>query len=164
MSTRTQLTPADLAHFIRDRSIAAELVFPAQETPTVSLAAQALGCQEEQIIKSVLFLLKVEEPAPVRLVIANGVDPLNFRRLAQVFGVGRRKFRLATAGEVLTWTGFPAGGVPPFGFRQPLPTFVDRLVLDQPLVFGGGGDDRTLLRITPAELLRVTDGQLIDAR
>lgn len=157
-------TPADLVHFIQQKAIAAELVFPLDATPTVPLAAQALGCQPDQIIKSVLFLIKGDAPWATALVIANGVAPIDFRKLAVVFGVGRKRIRLATADEVLARTGFAAGGVPPFGFDQPLATFIDRGVLAWPEVFGGGGDDQTLLRVAPDELLRATGGQLIEAR
>lgn len=157
-------TPDDLARFMQRHAIAAELVFPREPTPTVPLAAQAMGCQPDQIIKSVLFLIKGDAPFAAALVIANGVTPIDFRRLAAVFQVGRKRIRLATAEEVLAMTGFAAGGVPPFGFDQPLTTFIDRGVLAWPEVFGGGGDDRTLLRITPDELLRATGGHLIEAR
>lgn len=157
-------TPDELARFIERHTIDAQLVFPREATPTVPLAAQAMGCQPDQIIKSVLFQLKGAAPFSSVLVIANGVTPIDFRRLAAIFDVGRKRIRLATAEEVLAATGFAAGGVPPFGFDQPLATFIDRGVLAWPEVFGGGGDDRTMLRITPDELVRVTGGRVIEAR
>ena len=53
----THFTSATLAHFIEQHGIVATLIYPDQETPTVTLAAQALDCQPDQIIKSVLILL-----------------------------------------------------------------------------------------------------------
>ena len=85
------------------------------------------------------------------------------RKLASALEVGRKRIRLANAEEVQQLTGFPAGGVPPFGFDQPILTLVHRAIETWPEVYGGGGDDRTLLRVTPDELLRVTGGRLIDA-
>lgn len=160
----TSNTPETLAHFIQQHGIAATLVQPDQETPTVALAAQALACQTDQIVKSVLFLVKDgPQPAAV-LVITNGTTPIDFRKLADLFQVGRKRIRLAPADVVLAQTGYPAGGVPPFGFPQPLPTYIDRHVFDQEVVYGGGGDDRTMLRITPAELQRASAGQVVDVR
>jgi len=98
------------------------------------------------------------------LVIANGVTQIDSRKLADLLGVGRKRIRLASAEVVLARTGFPAGGVPPFGFPFPLPTTIDRRVFDQTVVYGGGGDDHTMMRIAPAELLRVTGGQIADVR
>jgi len=139
-------------------------VRPAEETPTVALAAQALGCQPEQIVKSVLFLIKNGARFDPVLVIANGISPIDSRKLADLLQVGRKRIRLAPADVVLAQTGYLAGGVPPFGFRQAIPTYIDCRVFDQALIYGGGGDDHTMLRITPAELLRVTGGQIADVR
>lgn len=160
----TSNTCQALALFVEQHAIAAALVQPERETPTVALAALALGCQTDQIVKSVLFLLKDGQRADPVLVITNGTAQIDFRKLADLFQIGRKRIRLAPADVVLARTGYPAGGVPPFGFPQPLPTYIDRHVFDQDVVYGGGGDDRTMLRITPAELLRVTRGQVVDVR
>lgn len=157
-------TREQLIRYIVQHGIAAELVRPAQDTPTVALAAQALGCQPEQIVKSVLFLVKNGARFDPVLVIANGVSPIDSRKLADLLQVGRKRIRLAPAEAVLAQTGYPAGGVPPFGFHQAIPTYIDCRVFDQSLLYGGGGDDHTMLRITPAELLRVTAGQIVDLR
>ena len=53
-----QKTPIDLDAYIQVHDIVAELVYPSDETPTVTSAARAMGCAEEQIVKSVLFLVK----------------------------------------------------------------------------------------------------------
>ena len=156
-------TPADLSVYIQIHGIAAELVFPPDETPTVALAARAMRCAQEQIVKSVLFLIKRDEEFNVALVITNGTAQIDFRKLVDAFGVGRKRIRLAPTEFVLAQTGYPAGGVPPFGFDQPIATFVDRGVFEQSIVYAGGGDDKTLLRTTPAELVRVTGAKIIDA-
>lgn len=153
-----------LLAYIEHHAIAATLVQPAHKTPTVALAASALGCQPDQIVKSVLFLIRDGQPDDKALVIANGAGQIDFRLLATLLHVSRKRIRLAPADVVLAATGYPAGGVPPFGFSQPIATYIDRRVFEQPVVYGGGGDDNTLLRITPAELLRATGGQIVDVR
>ena len=122
--------------YIRINDIAAELVFAPSETPSVALAARAMDCAEDQIVKSVLFLVKHGEQAEAVMIMTNGTAQIDFRKLASVFGIGRKRIRLAPTEVVLAHTGFPAGG----------------------------GDDKTLLRTTPAELVRVTGAQIIDAR
>lgn len=156
-------TPADLAAYISQHGIEAKLVHPPHETPTVPLAAQAMQCSEEQIIKSLLFRVKRQEGEQLVLVITNGTAQVDRRKLATLFQVSQKRIKLAQPELVAQATGYPAGGVPPFGYPRPIPTYLDRSVLGQPYVYGGGGDEHTLLRITPQELLRVTGAQVIDA-
>lgn len=151
------LSPADLARYIAAHDIAAELVPMSDETPTVAAAAAALRVAPAQIIKSLLFLVG-EQPI---LVIAAGDARLDRRALAARYGVGKKQIRLADAQTVQQVTGYPAGGVPPFGHLTSLPVFLDQAVMAQAIVYGGGGDDHTLLRIAPQELARVTGAEII---
>ncbi len=150
-------TPADLAAFIRAHGIAAELITDIGPTPTVPAAAAALGVSPDQIVKTLVFFVRSEPYT----VIAHGVAPVRERLLADHFGVGKRQIRLARPDEVLAVTGYPAGGVPPFGHRQPTPVLLLSSLLRWDVVYGGGGDDRTMLRLTTAELLRVTRPTLL---
>jgi len=152
------LTPTDLAAAIARAGIAAELIPMAVETPTVPAAAAALGVQPAQIIKTLLFLV---HDAPF-LIIASGDTLVDRRGLADRFGVGKKQIKLADAATVLRLLGYPVGGVPPVCHLTPVPALLDRAVLAWDVVYGGGGDDRTLLRITPGELARATAAEMID--
>lgn len=151
-------TPADLGRFIAESGITAELTPMRADTPTVPAAAAALGVAPGQIIKSLLFLVR-DEPV---LVIASGDSPVDRRVLAERFGVGKKQVRLADAQTVLQITGYAVGGVPPFGHASTVRVFLDRAVAAHDAVWGGGGDDRTLLRIAPAELARVTNAEWVE--
>jgi len=152
------LTPTDLARFIAGHDIAAEIVPMSVETPTVPAAAAALGVSTGQIIKSLLFLVR-DQPV---LVIASGETLVDRGVLAARYGVGKKQVKLADAETVLRLTGYPAGGVPPFGHPERLLTLLDCGVAAWDAIYGGGGDDRTLLRIAPGELARVTDAVWIE--
>jgi prolyl-tRNA editing enzyme YbaK/EbsC (Cys-tRNA(Pro) deacylase) len=152
------LTTVDLAGFIARQGIAAALLTPATGTPTVTAAAAALGVDERQIIKSLLFLVR-EEPL---LVIASGTALVDRQVLAERFATGKKQVRLADAATVLRLTGYPVGGVPPFGHLVSARVLLDRAIQKWDVVYGGGGDERTLLRISPAELARVTGGEWIE--
>jgi len=76
----TSNTCETLALFIEQHAIAAVLVRPDRETPTVALAALALDCRTDQIVKSVLFLLRDGQQSTPVLVITNPApvcDPLS---------------------------------------------------------------------------------------
>lgn len=157
------MNAADLDSFITSRAIAAQIVFLADETPTVETAAAAVGITPVQIVKSVLFLVKEEADAPRPvLVIGNGYHRIDWRRLADYLAVSRRRLRLADAEQVQAITGFPVGTVPPFGHRTPLPTLLDEQVLAQTLVYAGGGAINALMRLHVAELQRVLQAPVVN--
>lgn len=164
------LTPDDLQTYIETHGIAARPVRDLGDTSTVPLAAAALGVPAERIIKSLLLLVKVpgcgESPQAV-LVISNGERRVDYRAVAAHFGVGRKKVEFAPADVVLALLGYAAGGVPPFGHRTPVPVILDATVLalpggDAATVYGGGGDDSTMLEITVGELRRVQQPEILD--
>jgi prolyl-tRNA editing enzyme YbaK/EbsC (Cys-tRNA(Pro) deacylase) len=166
------LTPDDLQTYIEAHAIAAGLVRDLGDTSTVPLAAAALGVETERIIKSLLLLVKLpgrgDSPQPV-LVISNGERRVDYRAIAAHFGVGRKKVEFAPADVVLALFGYPAGGVPPFGHRTPVPVILDAAVLalargDKATVYGGGGDDSTMLEITVGELRRVLQPEILLAQ
>ncbi len=143
------LTPADLQAYLAAHQLPGEILHLTAHTPTVETAALALGCQPEQIVKSILFLVA---GAPL-LAVTGGTRRVDPRALARHAGVGRKQVKLADAEAVLAHAGYPVGAMPPFGHRQPLPTLLDAAVLTQPEVYGGGGSDTTLLRIAPQAIL-----------
>lgn len=151
------MTPSDLKQYLLDHAIEGELIHLEVPTPTVETAAAAVGAEVDQIIKTLLFLVQ-ERPV---LAIACGTRPIDSRRIAAHFSVGRRQVKFADAATVETVTGYPAGGVPPFGHPAPIDTLLDPQVLQQPFIFGGGGDDHSLLRTTPAELQRAAQAAIV---
>ena len=137
--------------------IAGEILHLKVPTPTVETAAQAIGAHPDQIVKSVLFLI---DGSPV-LAIAFGTSHIERRTIADRYGVGRKRVKLADAETVLRFTGYPAGAVPPFGHPHPLPTLLDPGVLHYEQVYAGGGSDNTLVRVNSRKILSVTGAELI---
>ncbi len=157
MSTRP-LATGDLEQFLQERHVDAVVLHLPVPTPTVELAARAVGTSPEEIVKSLLFLV---DGRPV-LAITCGLERVDARSLAGHFGPGRKRVRLAGPEDVLRITGYPVGGLPPFGHLQPLSTLIDRRAFNRPMVFAGGGSDSALVRIAPQEILRVTQAGIAD--
>jgi Cys-tRNA(Pro) deacylase len=151
------LTSTNLQNFIDTHQIEATILPMAEHTPTVPDAARALGVAPEQIIKSLVFLIKGE---PL-LVINNGLAKVDRRKVAVCLGVGQKKVKFARAEQALEITGYVVGSMPPFGHRQKLRTFVDLAITELDVIFGGGGDIDAMLRLTPTELLRVTGAEVV---
>lgn len=127
--------------------------------PTVPLAAQALGVEPARIVKSILFQGK-KDPNQVALAIAPGDVRVTAAKVAAALGMTQLK--LATPETVLRRSGYEVGGVPPIGHIESLPTVVDARIPSFESVFGGGGDEDHMLRITPAEIVRLTGARIAD--
>jgi Cys-tRNA(Pro) deacylase len=143
--------PLDLARELRARGLDAEIAAPGVPMPTVEAAAVAMQVEPERIFKSVLF--QGADGACV-MAIACGRGRIDARRLAGLAGTGR--LRLASPDVVLAVTGYPAGGTPPVGHRARFPVFVDTRVAAQDWGWAGGGREELLLRIAPADIVRLT--------
>ncbi len=152
------LTRDDLQRFVEDRGVAARIIALDAHTTTVPEAASALGVAEEQIIKSLVFEAG-EEPL---LVINNGSARVDRRKLAAYLNIGRSRVKFASPEKALAVTGFVVGSMPPFGHRATLRTLVDAAVGRLETVYGGGGGLDAMMRLTSAELLRVTRGEVAD--
>ncbi len=152
------LGPEDLNSFMQAHAITGEILHLQVPTPTVESAAVAVRARVEQIIKSILFLV---DGKPV-LAIACGTSSIGRRPIADLFGVGKKRIKLASPEAVLEISGYEVGAMPPFGHQQPLTTLIDRRVLDLSEAYAGGGAENALLRLDPQEILRVSAARVMD--
>ena len=120
-----------------------------ESTRTAQEAAQAVGAEVAQIVKSLVFLAEAE---PVLILVsgANRVDP---ELVGKTLG---RPLRQARADEVRRATGFAIGGVAPVGLTQDLLVYFDASLLSFDRVWAAAGTPRSVFPIEPGELLRVT--------
>ena len=121
-------------------------------TATVGEAAQAVGCESAQIAKSLVFVCDGD---PV-VCIASGAHRVDPERLADVFDCA--EVRQASPGEVRAATGYPVGGVAPFG--HDLPTIIDEDLLEHDCVWAAAGDGHSLFQVNPRKLLNCTGARL----
>jgi prolyl-tRNA editing enzyme YbaK/EbsC (Cys-tRNA(Pro) deacylase) len=130
--------------------------FPSS-TRTAQEAAATVGTTVGQIVKSLVFLAG---DSPV-VALVSGVNRLDTQRLAALSGAAIGK---ADADAVRQATGYSIGGVPPIGFPVPIPTFIDRDLLQYDVVWAAAGTPRHVFPIAPQELVRITGGQVADLR
>ncbi|OGO17747.1 MAG: hypothetical protein A2Z14_06705 [Chloroflexi bacterium RBG_16_48_8] len=147
-----------LEKFIQSQEIRARIVRLNVPTPTVDSAAKAVGTSVDQIVKSLLFLV---ESQPI-LVISPGTNRVDRKKIAQHFGVGQKKVKLADPLTILAVTGYEVGAVPPFGHLQRLAVILEESIFKQELIYAGGGSTEALLEIRPEEILRVTGATLLN--
>jgi prolyl-tRNA editing enzyme YbaK/EbsC (Cys-tRNA(Pro) deacylase) len=125
---------------------------------TAADAAAAIGVGVDQIVKSLIFDVDGE----VVLAFVSGADQLDEARLAAAAG-GTRCGRV-DGRTVRDVTGFPIGGVPPFGHLRPLRAFVDPGLLDHAEVWAGAGTSHDVFALAPADLVRISSATVVDLR
>lgn len=151
--------PNPLFGYLAGGGVAAEMVRPGSEMPTVPLAAAALGVEPGRIVKSIVFCHK-KDKSRACLAIAPGDGRVQITKVARALGLSQLK--LASPETALQATGYAVGGVPPVGHLRALPVVLDASVVGLDVVYGGGGDEWHMLRITPAEILRLTGAVVAD--
>ena len=124
-------------------------------TRTVIEAAQAVGCEIGQIVKSLIFKTRHSE-RPI-LVLASGVNRVDERRIEAHLGEELVK---ADADFVRDQTGFAIGGIPPVAHINKIETFFDEDLLQYSEIWAAAGTPNSVFRIAPADLLRLTDARL----
>jgi prolyl-tRNA editing enzyme YbaK/EbsC (Cys-tRNA(Pro) deacylase) len=128
----------------------------AASTATAPEAAAAAGCALGAIVKSLLFLI---DGQPV-LVLAAGDRNVDQKLLGAVYGVGKRKVKLADAQTVLDTTGFAVGGVPPVGHTRPLPVLIDDSLGRFETVWAAAGAHNAVFPIAYTKLVEITSGRV----
>lgn len=125
-------------------------------TRSAQEAAQAVGCQVAQIAKSLVF--RGQTSGQPILVIAAGDHRVDETHLGHLIGepVGK-----ADAEFVRHHTGYAIGGVPPVGHTRPLRTLLDEALFVHREIWAAAGTPRAVFRLTPQELLAITQGQVV---
>jgi prolyl-tRNA editing enzyme YbaK/EbsC (Cys-tRNA(Pro) deacylase) len=140
-----------------ERGSKGQVVELAASTRTAAEAALAVGGDLAQIVKSLVFLA---EETPI-LLLVSGANRVATERVGLHLG---RPLRRADPELVKLRTGFPIGGTPPLGHREPLRTLMDRDLLACAEVWAAAGTPHAVFRTTPAELLALTGGEVIDLK
>jgi Cys-tRNA(Pro) deacylase len=157
MSVSTWPEPvARVAAVLRDAAVEARIEEFPGGTPTARAAAAAVGCDESEIVKS---LVLVCDGAYV-LALVPGDRRADEAAIATAVGAG--SVRVARADEVEHATGFVPGGVAPFPQRAVTQTLMDRSLLGHELVWIGAGTPSHMAALPPADLARLTGARAVD--
>jgi prolyl-tRNA editing enzyme YbaK/EbsC (Cys-tRNA(Pro) deacylase) len=142
-----------LADCARELGIEVQVQRLEASTRTVADAATAVGCQEAEIAKSIVF---VADGDPV-VCVASGRHRVDTDKVADALDVA--EVRQAQADEVRAATGYAIGGVPPFGHH--LPVLFDEALLSHERVWAAAGDAHSLFCVDPRELARCTGARVV---
>jgi prolyl-tRNA editing enzyme YbaK/EbsC (Cys-tRNA(Pro) deacylase) len=127
---------------LRDLGLDAEVRELSDSTRTAQEAADAVGVDVGQIVKSLVF---VDDGGPL-LCLCAGDRRVDTAKLGE-------NVRQARGGEVREATGFAIGGVPPLGHDRPVRTVVDASLRRFETVWCAGGTPHAVFPVATEALI-----------
>lgn len=149
-------------NFIKENKIKAEQIF---FTELVDHRENVLNTIKEKdinindIVKTVVFV-----DLDKKLEYGNGVMalvPADLRvNKDKLRKISNSRVKISSSDQVLILTGYPAGGVPPFGFKGRF--YLDKSLLNKDIVYAGGGSIRTLVKTSIKEIIKMNKAEVVD--
>ncbi|RKT59609.1 Cys-tRNA(Pro) deacylase [Azonexus fungiphilus] len=122
------------------------------------VSARELGVDEHCVVKTLIF---EDENAKPLIVLMHGDCKVSTKELARQ--IPCKKVEPCKPEVANRHTGFLVGGTSPFGTKKAMPVFVERSILELPLIYINGGKRGFLVGIDPAILASVLKAKAVDA-
>jgi prolyl-tRNA editing enzyme YbaK/EbsC (Cys-tRNA(Pro) deacylase) len=131
--------------------------FP-EGTKTAADAADAVGCDVAQIVKSVVMSVGDD----LAVALTSGANRVSEERLAEHFGVDTAEVEPAAPAVVKGALGWSIGGVPPVCHDEAVPVLFDDTLAGYDTVWAAAGTPDAVFPIDPDTLLDVSDASVVD--
>lgn len=119
-------------------------------------SAECLGVDEHAVVKTIVLQ---NEKKQGLIVLMHGDKQISTRNLARQLNM--KHIDPADPNQANKWTGYLVGGTSPFGTKTRLPVFVERTILDLPVIYINGGKRGFLVAISP-NALQSLSAQAVD--
>ena len=146
-----------LKRFMRDNNVNGEHLSFRESCHSVEEAASAANAGPDDFVKGICM---IDSNGKLIVAVVCGGDRASTSRVEKALNIDRP--RVATPKEALEKAGYPCGGIPSFGYDARF--LIDPRVMERDAVYTGGGSVRSLVRISPKELLRVNKGEIVRVR
>jgi Cys-tRNA(Pro) deacylase len=148
-------TPA--TQFLHKNGIAhSNHLYPYEEHGGTKVSARELNVAEHAVVKT--LLMEDEDKKPL-VVLMHGDRKVSTKELARQVGV--KKIAPCTPEDAHRHTGYLVGGCSPFGTRKKLPIYMEKSILDLPLIYINGGQRGYLVGVHPHDILRVLQPKIV---
>lgn len=128
-----------------------------EEKGGTAASARELGVPEHAVIKT--LVMETDAKAPL-IVLMHGDKQVSTKELARQ--IGARSVSPCAPDVADRHSGYQVGGTSPFGTRKPMPVYVERTILDLPVIWINGGAKGFLVSLDPKELTRVLAAVAVD--
>ena len=128
-----------------------------EERGGTARSAAELGVDEHCVIKTLVFEDDKKQPL---VVLMHGDCEVSAKELARVLGV--KAVKPCDPKVANRHSGYQVGGTSPFGLRKPLPVYMQGTIADLGELYINGGKRGFLVKLSPADLVRVLEPTLVD--
>ena len=142
---------------LKERGISFEVAEYEHVEKGALFASEAIGMPGEQTIKTLVVEFATNEHC---VVLMPGSKTVRFKKLAKTRGV--KKAGMVDPATAERLTGYPVGGISPFGMKQHLRVMIDAGLLLFDKVAINGGRRGLMLIMNPADILQVTEAEPIE--
>lgn len=145
--------------YFRTNALDIEICELPDSTRTARLAADAVGCELGQIVKSLVFVLDERDTVLALVAGDRRADPFKIARALRASTV-----RIANANEVRARTGFAIGGVAPIAHTSDEihAKLFDESLLRFETIWAAAGTPHSVFPISREKLRELTGAQLAD--
>lgn len=150
-------TPA--IRFLKAHGIAfSSHVYTYEEHGGTRVSARELNVDEHAVVKTLVF---EDENARPLIVLMHGDCKVSTRELARQ--IGCKKVEPCTPEAANRHTGYLVGGTSPFATRKQMPIYLEKTILDLPLIYINGGRRGFLVGVHPHDILRTLNPKAVAA-
>ena len=144
--------------FLREHAVSyTPHLYTYEEHGGTKVSARELGVDEHAVIKT---LVMEDETAKPLIVLMHGDCKVSTKELARQASC--KKIEPCQPDVANRHTGFLVGGTSPFGTKRRMPVYLEKSILELPLIYINGGRRGFLVGITPQALVQALSPQLVE--
>ncbi len=132
-------------------------VYPWEPRGGTAASSAALGVDEHAVVKTLIFERETREPL---CILMHGDREVSAKQLARA--IGAKTTAPCTPEIADRHSGYQVGGTSPFGLKRAMPIYLERTILELPLIYLNGGARGFLVSLAPKEVARVLSPVLVD--
>ena len=121
------------------------------------VSSRELNVAEHAVVKT--LVMEDENRQPL-VVLMHGDRKVSTKELARQ--TGHKQISPCDPAVAQRHTGYLVGGTSPFGTKKTLPVFMERSILDLPLIYINGGKRGFLVGVHPHDILRMLQPGLVN--
>ena len=144
--------------FLREHAVSyTPHLYAYEEHGGTKVSARELDVDEHAVIKT---LVMEDETTKPLIVLMHGDCKVSTKELARQASC--KKIEPCQPDVANRHTGFLVGGTSPFGTKRRMPVYLEKSILDLPLIYINGGRRGFLVGITPQALMQALSPQLVE--